>query len=122
MKVVLLMKYQFLFNVIVKNNLNNSSEFHLSFAIIFYKKLLEKIMQLAVNISLPNILTLISQMSLSEIEEVKNKIVEKELYFKTFKKDKIENVINDFQKENYSKDFLKDLENGLKKSSVYNAN
>jgi len=78
-------------------------------------------MQLAVNISLPNILTLISQMSLNEIEEVKNKIVEKELYFKTFKKDKIENIMNDFQKEDYSDDFLKDLENGLKKSSVYNA-
>jgi hypothetical protein len=79
-------------------------------------------MQLAVNISLPNILTLISQMSLNEIEEVKNKIVEKELYFKPFKKDKIENVMNDFQKENYSNDFLNDLENGLKKSSVYSAN
>jgi len=79
-------------------------------------------MQLAVNVSLPNILTLISQMSLNEIEEVKNKIVEKELYFKTFKKDKIENIMNDFQKENYSNDFLNDLENGLKKSSVYNAN
>ena len=78
-------------------------------------------MQLAVNISLPNILTLISQMSLNEIEEIKNKIVEKELYFKTFKKDKIENIMNDFQKENYSDDFLNDLENGLKKSSVYNA-
>ncbi|MEA2017148.1 MAG: hypothetical protein U9N59_01760 [Campylobacterota bacterium] len=78
-------------------------------------------MQLAVNISLPNILTLISQMSLNEIEEVKNKIVEKELYFKPFKKDKIENVMNDFQNENYSNDFLNDLENGLKKSSVYNA-
>ena len=77
-------------------------------------------MQLAVNISLPNILTLISQMSLNEIEQVKNKIVEKELYFKTFKKDKIENVMSDFQKEDYSDDFLKDLENGLKKSSVYN--
>ena len=77
-------------------------------------------MQLAVNISLPNILTLISQMSLNEIEQVKNKIVEKELYFKTFKKDKIEDVMNDFQKEDYSDDFLKDLENGLKKSSVYN--
>jgi len=77
-------------------------------------------MQLAVNISLPNILTLISQMSLNEIEEVKNKIVEKELYFKTFKKDKIENVMSDFQKEDYSDNFLKDLENGLKKSSVYN--
>ena len=77
-------------------------------------------MQLAVNISLPNILTLISQMSLNEIEQIKNKIVEKELYFKTFKKDKIENVMSDFQKEDYSDNFLKDLENGLKKSSVYN--
>jgi len=79
-------------------------------------------MQLAVDVSLPNILTLISQMSLNEIEEVKNKIVEKELYFKKFKKDKVENIMNDFQEENYSNDFLKDLENGLKKSSVYNAN
>jgi len=81
---------------------------------------MEKIMQLAVNISLPNILTLISQMSLNEIEQIKNKIVEKELYFKTFKKDKLENVMSDFQKEDYSDDFLKDLEDGLKKSSVYN--
>ena len=79
-------------------------------------------MQLAVNISLPNILTLISQMSLNEIEQVKNKIIEKELYFKTFKKDKIENVMSDFQKEDYSDDFLKDLEDGLKNSSVYNDN
>jgi len=77
-------------------------------------------MQLAVNISLPNILTLISQMTLNEIEEVKKKLVEKELYFKTFKKDKLENVMSDFQKEDYSDDFLKDLEDGLKKSSVYN--
>jgi len=78
-------------------------------------------MQLAVDVSLPNILTLISQMSLNEIEEVKNKIVEKELYFKRFKKDKIGNIMSDFKKENYSDDFLSDLENGLKKSSVYNA-
>jgi len=79
-------------------------------------------MQLAIDVSLPNILNLISQMSLNEIEEVKNKIVEKELYFKKFKKDTVENIMNDFQEENYSNDFLKDLENGLKKSSVYNAN
>jgi len=77
-------------------------------------------MQLAINISLPNVLTLISQMSLNEIEEVKNKIIEKELYFKIFKKDKLEDVMNDFQKEDYSDDFLKELENGLKKSSIYN--
>ena len=61
-------------------------------------------------------------MSLNEIEEVKNKLVEKELYFKTFIKDKIENIMSDFQKENYSDDFLKNLEDGLKKSSVYNDN
>ena len=78
-------------------------------------------MQLAVNISLPNILTLISQISLNEIEQVKNKVVEKELFFKTFKKDKIENIMSDFKQEDYSNDFLKNLENGLKKSSLYNA-
>jgi len=66
-------------------------------------------MQLAINISLPNILNLISQMDLNEIEEVKNKIIEKELYFKKFKKDNIENIINDFKKENYSNNFLQDL-------------
>ena len=79
-------------------------------------------MQLAIDISLSNILSLISQMNLNEIEEVKNKIIEKELYFKKFKNDNIEDIMNDFKKENYSNDFLKDLENGLKKSSVYNAN
>jgi threonyl-tRNA synthetase len=79
-------------------------------------------MQLAINVSLPNIIDLISQMSLNEIEEVKNKIVEKELYFKRFQKDDIKNIMNDFQKENYSDSFLKELENGLKKSSIYNAN
>ncbi len=76
-------------------------------------------MHLAVNVSLPNVLSLISQMSLSELEEVKNKIVEKELYFKKFQKDDIKNIMKDFQKENYSDDFLSDLENGLKKSSIY---
>ena len=30
--------------------------------------------------------------------------------------------MSDFQKEDYSDDFLKDLENGLKKSSIYNEN
>ena len=79
-------------------------------------------MQLAVNVSLPNIIDLISQMSLNEIEEIKSKIVEKELYFKRFQKDDIKNIMNDFQKENYSDSFLKELENGLKKSSIYNAN
>ena len=76
-------------------------------------------MQLSVNVSLSNILALISNMSLDEVEKVKNKIVEREIYFKKFQKDDVKNIMNDFQKENYSDDFLKDLEDGLTKSSIY---
>jgi len=76
-------------------------------------------MQLSVDISLDNLLLLISKMNVNQIEEVKNKIVEQKLYFQTFQKDNIENIVDDFKKEEYSKDFLLDLEAGLKKSSVY---
>ena len=76
-------------------------------------------MQMTMDVTLPNILKLISQMNLNEIEEVKNKLVEKELYFKKYKKENIEDVMEAFGQENYSNDFLKDLEDGLKKSSVY---
>jgi hypothetical protein len=44
------------------------------------------------------------------------------LIFLKFKKDKIENIIDDFRSEGYSDDFLNDLEIGLKKSSIYNEN
>jgi len=76
-------------------------------------------MQLAVDVSLPNILDLISKMNPNELEEIKNKIVEKELYFKKFKKEDIDDIVDDFKQENYSSDFLTDLEQGLKKSSIY---
>jgi len=76
-------------------------------------------MQLSVDISIENLLALISKMNLNQIEEVKNKIVEQKLYFQTFQKDDIENIVNDFKKEEYSNDFLADLEAGLKKSSIY---
>ncbi|MEA3490927.1 MAG: hypothetical protein U9R27_03415 [Campylobacterota bacterium] len=74
---------------------------------------------MSIDVTLPNILNLISQMNMSEIEEIKNKIVEKEIYFKKFKKDNLNDVLNDFKKEDYSSDFLADLEQGLKKSSIY---
>jgi threonyl-tRNA synthetase len=80
---------------------------------------MEKLMQLSVDISLDNLLLLISKMDVNQIEEVKNKIVEQKLYFQTFEKDDIENIVDDFRKEEYSNDFLLDLEAGLKKSSVY---
>jgi len=76
-------------------------------------------MQLSVDISLDNLLLLISKMDVNQIEEVKNKIVEQKLYFQTFQKDDIENIVDDFRKEEYSNDFLLDLEAGLRKSSIY---
>ena len=76
-------------------------------------------MRLSVDVSLDNVLSLISKMNLDEIEEVKNKIVEQKLYFQTFQKDDIDNIMDDFKKEDYSNDFLHDLEEGLRKSSVY---
>ena len=76
-------------------------------------------MQLSIDLNTKDIISLISQMSLNEIEKVKNSLIERELYFKEFKKDSVENVMNDFKKEDYSSDFLTDLEEGLKKSSIY---
>ncbi|HHD72558.1 MAG TPA: hypothetical protein ENL02_01370 [Epsilonproteobacteria bacterium] len=76
-------------------------------------------MQLSIDLKTKDIISLISQMSLNELEKVKNSLVERELYFKKFQKDDIENIINDFKREEYSNDFLTDLEEGLKKSSVY---
>jgi Cdc6-like AAA superfamily ATPase len=79
-------------------------------------------MQIQIDISTEDIIKTINQMDLTDIERVKTALIEREIYFKKFKKDKIENVMSDFQKEGYSEGFLKDLENGLKKSSVYNEN
>jgi len=75
--------------------------------------------QLSIDIKTNDIISLISQMSLDELEKVKNSLIERELYFKKFEKDSIENIMEDFKKENYCDDFLSDLEEGLKKSSVY---
>jgi len=79
-------------------------------------------MQIQIDISTEDIIKTINQMDLTDIERVKTALIDREIYFKKFKKDKIENVMSDFKKEGYSEDFLKDLENGLKKSSVYNEN
>jgi len=76
-------------------------------------------MQLSVDVSLDTLLNLISKMNVHQIEEIKNKIVEQKLYFQRFEKDDIENIMDDFKKEDYSNAFLMDLEAGLKKSSIY---
>ena len=76
-------------------------------------------MKLSIDLKTKDIISLISQMSLDDIEKVKNSLIERELYFKKFKKDSVENIMNNFKKEDYSNDFLTDLEEGLKKSSIF---
>jgi hypothetical protein len=76
-------------------------------------------MRLSIDLKTNDIISLISQMSLNELEKVKNSLVQRELYFKKHQKDNIGNIMDDFRKEDYSNDFLADLEEGLKKSSLY---
>ncbi len=76
-------------------------------------------MQVVVDLSVDELIKTISNMNLQDVEKIKKSLIERELYFKPFIKDDIENIISDFEKEGYSDDFLKDLEEGLKKSSVY---
>lgn len=76
-------------------------------------------MQISLNVSVDNIIEVLGQMSLNEIEKVKNALIEREVFLKEFQKDSIENIMDDFKKEDYSNDFLKELEDGLKKSSVF---
>jgi hypothetical protein len=76
-------------------------------------------MLVSIDLKTQDIISMISQMSLNEIEKLKDMLITRELYFKEFKKDDVANIINDFKKESYSDDFLLDLEEGLKKSSIY---
>ncbi len=79
-------------------------------------------MQLVVDVSTEDIIKSIKKMDCNDLESVKNALIERNLYFKKFKKDKIEKVIKDFKMEGYPDDFLEDLESGLKKSSIYYEN
>lgn len=79
-------------------------------------------MQIAVDISTEDIIKSIKTMNFNDMKKIKSAIIERDLYFKKFKKDKIENIVSDFKAESYSDDCLNNLEKDLRKSSVYNEN
>ncbi|MGZ5207533.1 MAG: hypothetical protein ACXWB0_00780 [Sulfuricurvum sp.] len=74
---------------------------------------------LALPISENQILQLISQLDLATLEKVRKAIVKKEIYFKRFQKAPMNELVQDFKDEGYSDGFLADLEEGLKKSRIY---
>ena len=74
---------------------------------------------LSLQISERQIVNLISQLDLNMLEKVRKTIIKQEVYFKRFQKAPIEDIVDDFKSEGYSNEFLADLENGLKKSRIY---
>jgi len=63
----------------------------------------------------------IDNLSQEEREKVLYRLRKKPGKLRTFKKDKIESILADFASTNlYEDHFLRDLQYGLKKSSVYN--
>ncbi len=79
-------------------------------------------MQMVVDFKIDDFIETIKKMPLDDVEKIKSAIIKREIYFKKFRKDKIENIISDFKNNGYNDSFLSDLENGLKKSSIYNEN
>ena len=73
-----------------------------------------------IDIPMEALYDLIDNLSQEERESVLNRLRKEPAKLKVFKKDKIELVLSDFRSTNiYENDFLSDLEEGLKKSSVY---
>ena len=73
-----------------------------------------------IDIPMEALYDLIDNLSQEERERVLNRLRKEPAKLKVFKKDKIESVLSDFRSTNiYENDFLSDLEEGLKKSSVY---
>ena len=73
-----------------------------------------------IDIPMEALYDLIDNLSQEERESVLNRLRKKPGSLKVFQKDRIESILGDFTSTNiYEDDFLIDLEEGLKKSSVY---
>ena len=73
-----------------------------------------------IEIPMEAIYELIDNLPQEEREKVLERLKAPSVELKTFKKDKIESILADFVATDlYQGDFLRDLEEGLKKSSVY---
>jgi len=73
-----------------------------------------------IDIPMEALYELIDNLTQEEREKVMDKLKSDFFKLKTFKKDKIVAILSDFSTtDSYEDGFLKDLEEGLKKSSVY---
>jgi hypothetical protein len=73
-----------------------------------------------IEIPMDTLFEVIDNLSEEERTQLLERLAKRSVELRSFKKDKIESILADFaQTDLYEKDFLRDLEEGLKKSSVY---
>jgi len=73
-----------------------------------------------IDIPMEALYDLIDNLSREERENMLNRLKKKPIKLQAFKKDKIESILADFESTNlYDDDFIKDLQDGLQKSSIY---
>jgi len=73
-----------------------------------------------IDISFKSICQVVDLLSEREKKLLIKRLQSKSAAFTPFKKDRVSAIVSDFAKTNlYEKEFLKDLEAGLKKSSAY---
>jgi len=73
-----------------------------------------------IEIPMDTLYEIIDNLTDEERKELITRLKTKPVELKPFKKDKVESILSDFAATDlYEEDFLKDLEKGLKKSSIY---
>ena len=74
-----------------------------------------------IDISMEALYKLIDNLSEQERADILSRLRKDNIDLKAFKKDNIESILADFESTDlYEDDFLRDLQDGLEKSSVYN--
>ena len=82
--------------------------------------ILEEKITKEIEIPMDALFEVIDNLSEGERAELIERLKKRPAKLRRFKKDKIESILADFAATNlYEEDFLRDLEEGLKKSSVY---
>jgi len=73
-----------------------------------------------IEIPMDTLYEIIDNLTDEERKKLITRLKTKPVELKPFKKDKVESILSDFAATDlYEEDFLKDLEKGLKKSSIY---
>ncbi|OHE32349.1 MAG: hypothetical protein A3J94_15565 [Syntrophus sp. RIFOXYC2_FULL_54_9] len=73
-----------------------------------------------IEIPIESVIEMVESLNEEERMEVMRRLQTRNLSFKAFNKDSVDNILRDFAETNsYEEDFLADLEEGLKKSSPY---